>query len=80
MKGVKCLTDSVTSLSGVGAVRAAALEKLGIRTLRDLLYAFPRGYENRANIRTLAQGADGAKARFFSRSAPPRAPSVYADV
>ncbi|MBQ4324307.1 MAG: DEAD/DEAH box helicase, partial [Clostridia bacterium] len=65
MKGVKCLTDSVTSLSGVGAVRAAALEKLGIRTLRDLLYAFPRGYENRANIRTLAQGADGAKSAFL---------------
>lgn len=59
------LTDSVRNLKGVGTVRAAALEKLGIRTVRDLLYDFPRAYENRGNIRTLSEGTDGVKSAFL---------------
>lgn len=59
------LSDSVQSMKGVGAVRAAALEKLGIRTVRDLLYDFPRAYENRGNIRTLSAGTDGIKSAFL---------------
>ena len=57
--------DSVRKLHGVGDVRAAALEKLGIRTLRDLLYDFPRAYENRGHIRRLAEGSDGVKSAFL---------------
>lgn len=59
------MSDSVTSLKGVGSVRAAALEKLGIRTVRDLLYDFPRAYENRGHIRTLSEGTDGVKSAFL---------------
>ena len=59
------LSDSVRNLKGVGTVRAAALEKLGIRTVRDLLYDFPRAYENRGNIRTLSEGTDGVKSSFL---------------
>ena len=59
------LTDFVRNLKGVGTVRAAALEKLGIRTVRDLLYDFPRAYENRGNIRTLSEGTDGVKSAFL---------------
>ena len=57
--------DSVRKLHGVGDVRAAALEKLGIHTLRDLLYDFPRAYENRGHIRSLAEGTDGVKSAFL---------------
>ena len=45
----------VSELSGVGKTRAAQLEKLGIRTLYDLVYFFPRAYENRGDERLLSQ-------------------------
>ncbi|MBP3361704.1 MAG: ATP-dependent DNA helicase RecG [Clostridia bacterium] len=35
-------------LKGVGSARAKAFSKLGIRTAEDLLYFFPRGYEDRS--------------------------------
>lgn len=44
----------VSLLSGVGKVRVAAYEKLGIRTLGDLIDHFPRAYENRGDVRSLA--------------------------
>lgn len=44
----------VSALSGVGKVRAAQLEKLGISTVGDLIYFFPRAYEKRSNIRPLS--------------------------
>ena len=43
------LFSSVRELHGVGPARAAQLEKLGIRTLYDLLAFFPRDYEDRTN-------------------------------
>ena len=45
---------SVTELNGVGKVRAKQLEKLGIYTLSDLIYFFPRAYEKRGDIRLLS--------------------------
>ena len=45
----------ITQLSGVGKVRAAQLEKLGINTVGDLIYFFPRAYEKRGNIRPLSE-------------------------
>ena len=59
------LSDSVRSIKGVGDARAAALAKLNIRSVRDLLYDFPRAYENRGHIRTLSEGTDGAKSAFL---------------
>ena len=44
----------VSALSGVGKVRAAQLEKLGIRTVGDLIYFFPRAYEKRGCILPLS--------------------------
>ncbi|MCZ7558166.1 MAG: ATP-dependent DNA helicase RecG [Bacteroidia bacterium] len=43
-------TLSVTSLPGVGSHRARALETIGIRTVADLLYHFPRRYLDRSTI------------------------------
>ena len=45
---------SVSSLHGVGKVKAQAYASAGVYTLLDLLYFFPRDYENRANIIPLA--------------------------
>ncbi len=47
------LSARVVELNGIGKLRAEKLEKLGIRTLRDLVYYFPRAYENRGDVRTL---------------------------
>lgn len=44
----------VSSLSGVGKVRVAQLEKLGLKTLGDLVYFFPRAFEKRGNIHSLS--------------------------
>lgn len=44
----------VSELSGVGKVRASQLAKLGIETLGDLIYYFPRAYEKRGEIRPLS--------------------------
>ncbi len=40
----------VTTLPGVGKARAALLEKLGVRTLEDLLALYPRRYEDRSLV------------------------------
>ena len=46
--------DPISTLPGVGKVTESKLSKLGIHTLRDLVYHFPRAYEKRGNIRMLA--------------------------
>lgn len=38
------LTDSVTSIKGIGEKTAAAFSRLGIYTIRDLLHTYPRNY------------------------------------
>ena len=55
------LTASVTTLPGIGKVRAAAYERMGIRTVEQLLYHFPRAYENRGSIVTLATAPEGER-------------------
>ena len=49
------LQMSITQLAGVGPKRADAFSKLGIFTLKDLLLHFPRGYENRKNIKKIIE-------------------------
>lgn len=48
-------------LHGVGKVKAAAYEKLGIRTLGDLVGHFPRAYENRGDICLLSEAREEGK-------------------
>lgn len=47
------LKSPVAQLAGVGDARAAQLNKLGIMTVRDLVYFFPRAYEDRGNVHNL---------------------------
>lgn len=49
------LESSVSVLSGVGATRQKQLEKIGIATVKDLIYYFPRAYERRGNTGALSQ-------------------------
>ncbi len=47
------LETSVKQLSGVGKSRELQLQKLGIFTVKDLLFNFPRAYERRGLITSL---------------------------
>ncbi|MBO5121743.1 MAG: ATP-dependent DNA helicase RecG, partial [Oscillospiraceae bacterium] len=46
---------NVRYIKGIGETRAKALEKLDIHTLRDLIAYFPRRYEDRRTIYSIAE-------------------------
>ncbi|PKM62319.1 MAG: ATP-dependent DNA helicase RecG [Firmicutes bacterium HGW-Firmicutes-21] len=46
-------------LKGIGEARAEILISLGLNTAEDLLYFFPRGYENRGDISTIENAPEG---------------------
>lgn len=52
------LDASVERLQGVGKAKAAQLARLGIATIRDLLYHFPRAYRPVKKISELMYGDD----------------------
>ena len=41
------LDDPVTCVRGIGEAKALQLERLNVRTVEDLVYFFPRRYEDR---------------------------------
>ena len=49
------LATDVRYIKGIGEQRAKALAKLDIRTLRDLISWFPRPYEDRTVLRSIAE-------------------------
>lgn len=55
----------IIKLSGVGKVTATRLERLGIVTLGDLVYFFPRAYEYRGDIRPLSKFDPETKNAFL---------------
>ena len=44
----------VTYLKGVGPMRAEALRRLGVVTVRDLLFHIPRRYEDASTVRPIS--------------------------
>ena len=55
------LRDKVQYLKGVGPARAALLARLGIQSVEDLLYHFPRSYQDRRFVKTIASLTEGEK-------------------
>ena len=51
----------ISSLSGIGEVKSRAYARLGVQTLEDLLHHYPRAYENRGDVRLLADCDGTAK-------------------
>ena len=73
----KTLDDSVTALPGIGPARQAALKRLGIRTVGELLNHLPRDYRDRSVITQIGQLAnedpgfqDYATIRAFVKQSP----------
>lgn len=56
------LKKSIRELCGVGPKRAAAFARLGIGSVEDVLYSFPRDYENRSSRRKIADLVHGEMA------------------
>ena len=53
------LSTPVQFLKGVGPDRAARLNRLGLKTACDLLFFFPRDYQDMTHVRSLDQLVDG---------------------
>lgn len=49
-----CVTDQVRYVKGVGPRLSAVLAKRGVVTIEDLLFYFPRKYEDRRNVQTIS--------------------------
>src|SRR3979490_2005727 len=60
------LSTSLTYLKGVGPGRAAMFEAKGLHTVEDLLSYFPFRYEDRSNMKTIAQLAPGEMATVIA--------------
>ena len=48
------MDKDIRTVKGIGEARAAMLEKMKIKTVGDLLYLFPRTYEDRSSIKDIA--------------------------
>ncbi len=53
MEQPAALDAPVTVLSGIGDRHAATLERLGLRTLGDMLYHFPRRYDDYSELKPI---------------------------
>ncbi len=49
------LEDNITALKGIGPAKAKLFSALGIHTVRDLLYHFPRDYEDRTKLVSIGE-------------------------
>lgn len=47
------LDGSISSIRGIGPKKCALFAKLNIFSIRDLLYYYPNGYQNRKNVKKL---------------------------
>ena len=65
------LKTDVRTIKGIGEQRAKALSKLGITTLRDLISWFPRRYEDRRELRRIADLVPGETACVEAMVASP---------
>ena len=52
---MKDLNISARFIKGVGPSKLSILNRLGIETVRDLLYCFPRRYEDRSRIKKIGE-------------------------
>ncbi len=52
------LSDNIQYMKGIGEVRAKMFRRLGINTLEDLIFHFPRTYEDRSQIKSISELMD----------------------
>ncbi len=77
MSEANTLDSSIRRLYGIGEVKAKAYSRLGVYTVGDLLLHYPRGYENRGDVRLLCDTAEDSKASvILTVATQPRAAKI----
>ncbi|KKO20974.1 MAG: ATP-dependent DNA helicase RecG [Candidatus Brocadia sp.] len=61
------LHQSVQYLKGVGPRRSEIYGKLGIHTIRDMLFYFPRDYKDRSRVQKISEARIGSEITIFGR-------------
>src|SRR5258706_2875488 len=64
--GVLDLSTELAYVKGIGPGRAAMFDDKGLRVVEDLLSYFPFRYEDRSNVKTIAQLAPGEMATVIA--------------
>ena len=64
------LDAPLTSLPGIGPQRAALFARLNVRTVGELLRLYPRAYEDRTRLVSIASLEAGTAACSRSRNSP----------
>ena len=59
------MNTDIGKLYGIGSVKKEAYARLGIHTVGDLLAHYPRGYEDRGNIRLLSESDEKNKCAYI---------------
>ncbi len=67
-------STKITAISGVGKVKAEAYARMGVTNIGELLMHYPRGYEDRADIRLLSDAVTyaGKSALLLTVATEPR--------
>jgi len=65
------LKQNITVLHGIGHKRAESFRTLGVCTINDLLHFYPRTYEDRTNIKKIAEIKDGDTVCIRARAVSP---------
>src|SRR5918994_739016 len=61
---LRALQSPLRFLTGIGSKRAEQLEKLGLKTVEDLLYHLPFRYEDRRRIKKMGEASIGLDETF----------------
>lgn len=61
------ISDSINSIKGIGPKKIEEFKKLEIERIEDLIYHFPRGYEDRTKIKLLSQCNDKEQVGIIAR-------------
>ena len=59
--------DTIENLTRITQAQRAGLKKLGILTIRDLLYHFPSRYESAADIKQITEAKAGETVTFYGQ-------------
>ena len=65
------LNQNITTLNGIGQKRAESFRTLGVYTVEDLLRFYPRTYEDRTQIKKIAQIKEGDTVCIRARAISP---------
>jgi len=61
------LDSSITVISGIGPTQSRRLARLGLRSIRDMLFFFPRRYDDFSTLKTISQLEYGEEVTVMGR-------------